>query len=74
MKSLDLNFDYICSSDKLPCNRFSFELGVGDCVSFDVKGRRIFLCARYVAPAGLSVPKQLTVEELESGSFSLREV
>lgn len=74
MKTLDLNFDYICSSDKLPCNRFSFELGVGDCIRFDVKGCRMFLCVRYVAPVGFSVPKQLTAEELESGSFSLRRV
>jgi hypothetical protein len=69
-KDLRLKNGYCCRYDKLPCKRFSYELGAGACFFYNVNGRLKFTCKRLVVPAGLSLPKQLSLEELKNG-FSL---
>jgi hypothetical protein len=61
---LHFSSDFKCPYDKLPCRRFDYYLEFGACFVWDVNGRLRFVCKRFVAPVGFSVPKQLTPEEV----------
>ena len=62
-------FGYCCPHDKLPCKRFDYELGAGACFFYNVEGRLKFTCKRFVAPAGYSLPKQMSPEEMKGNGF-----
>jgi hypothetical protein len=70
VKDLYSKAGYCCPYDKLPCKRFSYELGAGACFSYNVEGRLKFTCKRFVARAGFSIPKQLSAEEMKKDGFS----
>ncbi len=51
--------------EKLPCKRFDPLEGIPACFHYDVKGVLRFVCERFVAPVGFSVPRRLTSGDLE---------
>ena len=53
-----LQSGYCCPYDKLLCKRVDCFDGFPACWTYDVKGRLRFVCKRFVAPAGFSIPKQ----------------
>jgi hypothetical protein len=56
--------EYCCPHDKLRCKRVGYD-DIPSCFVFDVKGHLRFVCKRFVAPAGFSLRKQLSLETLE---------
>ena len=58
------DFDYYCPYDKLSCKRFDSVLDAGACFTYNVNGRLRFVCKRFVASAGYSIPKQLSPEDM----------
>ena len=61
--------EYRCPHDKLLCKRVGYD-GFPSCFTWDVNGRLRFVCKRFVAPAGFSLPKQLSPEEMKEDGFS----
>ena len=60
---------YCCPYDKLPCKRISYDSNMPACFFYGVNGRLKFVCRRFVALAGFSLPKQLSPEEMKEDGF-----
>lgn len=67
------SYGHFCSYDKLPCKRYNYEFDCYDCATYDKNGRLRWVCKRFALPAGFSLVKQLSSEQLkqDSGWMSL---
>jgi hypothetical protein len=61
--------EYCCPYDKKRCKRVRYDCDDPACFVWDVKGRLRFVCRRFRAPKGFSVPKQLSSESMKDASF-----
>lgn len=50
-----------CLYDKLPCKRFDYEFDKPVCWVYDIHGYLKWVCPRFVAPVGFSIPKRLSI-------------
>jgi hypothetical protein len=61
--------EYCCPHDKLLCKRVGYD-DFPACWTYDAKGRLRYVCKRFVARAGFTIPKQLSPEYMkEHGLF-----
>ena len=63
-KELQTGSGYLCPHDELPCKRVGYD-GHPECWTYNTNGHLMFVCKRFVAPAGFSLRKQLPLGTLE---------
>ena len=57
-------FGYCCPYDKLQCKRYDYVLDNGACFTYDRNGHLRWVCKRLVLPAGFSLIKQMSSEQM----------